>query len=95
MIHISPWAATTGLMRGAGRLLRRSSPLVLYGPFRRRDHPLEPGNQSFDLDLRARDSSWGLRQLDDVIACAAEHDLRFDETIEMPANNLSVIFRKL
>jgi SAM-dependent methyltransferase len=95
MIHISPWAATIGLMRGAGRLLTRGSPLVLYGPFRRSDRALEPGNVSFDLDLQARDSRWGLRQLDDVIACAADHALAFEETIEMPANNLSVVFRKL
>jgi hypothetical protein len=95
MIHISPWAATTGLMRGAGRLLTRGSPLFLYGPFRRADRSLEPGNHAFDLDLRARDPSWGLRHLDDIIGCAAEHALAFAETIEMPANNLSVVFRKL
>ncbi|MEO0500901.1 MAG: DUF938 domain-containing protein, partial [Pseudomonadota bacterium] len=32
MIHISPWSATSGLMRGAGRLLAPGSPLILYGP---------------------------------------------------------------
>jgi SAM-dependent methyltransferase len=94
MIHISPWEATIGLMRGAGRILPAGGPLFLYGPYRRAGRPLEPGNAAFDEDLRARDPRWGLRDLDAVIACAAGHGLRFEQTIEMPANNLSVVFRK-
>lgn len=94
MVHISPWAATQGLMRGAGRILPPGGPLYLYGPFRRGDHPLEPGNAAFDADLRDRNPAWGLRELDDVIACAAEHALVFERSVAMPANNLSVVFRK-
>jgi hypothetical protein len=94
MIHISPWEATVGLMRGAGRILPPGAPLYLYGPFRRPDRPLEPSNSDFDLDLRRRDPRWGLRDLDQVIACAAEHGLRFEQVVEMPANNLSVILRR-
>jgi hypothetical protein len=95
MIHISPWAATEGLMRGAGKILAGGAPLYLYGPFRRPDRPLEPSNEAFDSDLRRRDPRWGLRALDEVIACAAAQGLADPEVIEMPANNLSVIFRKL
>jgi hypothetical protein len=94
MIHISPWEATEGLMRGAGRLLATGSLLYLYGPYRRPDRWLEPGNASFDLDLQARDPRWGLRELDDVIGCAARQGLALDGLIDMPANNLSVFFRK-
>lgn len=94
MIHISPWAATEGLMRGAGRILAGGAPLYLYGPFRRPDRPLEPSNEAFDSDLRRRDSRWGLRSLDEVTTCAATHGLADPEVIEMSANNLSVIFRK-
>ena len=94
MIHISPWEATVGLMRGAMRLLPIGGPLYLYGPFRRADRPLEPSNEAFDRDLRDRDASWGLRKLDTVIACAKEHGLAFEECIDMPSNNLSIIFRK-
>lgn len=94
MVHISPWEATVGLMRGAGRILPRGGPLCLYGPFRRGDRPLEPGNAAFDADLRERNPAWGLRALDEVIACAAAHDLVFERLVEMPANNLSVVFRK-
>ena len=94
MIHISPWAATEGLMRGAGGILPAGAPLYLYGPYRRADRLLEPSNAAFDEDLRRRDPRWGLRELGEVAACADSFDLELDRVIEMPANNLSVIFRK-
>lgn len=94
MIHISPWEATVGLMRGAGRILASGSLLYLYGPYRRSDIPLELSNEAFDRDLQARDARWGLRELDAIVRCANEHGLAFDRVVEMPANNLSVIFRK-
>lgn len=94
MIHISPWEATEGLMRGAGRILAPGAPLFLYGPYRRAGHPIEPSNAVFDDNLKSRDPRWGLRQLGDVEACAADHGLRLSRVVEMPANNLSVIFRK-
>jgi len=94
MVHISPWEATEGLMRGAGHLLPSGAPLVLYGPYRRADRPLEPSNAAFDLDLKRRDPRWGLREVDDVARCAASHGLQLEEIVEMPANNLTVVFRK-
>ena len=94
MIHISPWEATLGLMAGAGRILSSGAPLVLYGPFRREGHPIEPSNADFDLSLKARDPRWGLRLLEDVNAAAEAEGLAFERFVEMPANNLSVIYRK-
>lgn len=94
MIHISPWEATEGLMGGAARVLAPGQPLYLYGPYRRPGRALEPSNAAFDADLRRRDPRWGLRDLDVVMACAEASGLLFDRVIEMPANNLSVIFRK-
>ena len=94
MIHISPWAATQGLMEGAARLLPPDGMLFLYGPYIEPDVETLPGNLAFDLDLKARNPAWGLRDLADVKALAAHHGLRFAERIAMPANNLVVIFRK-
>jgi hypothetical protein len=94
MVHISPWNATVGLMRAAGQALPKDGPLYLYGPYRRPGRALEPGNEAFDQDLRARDPRWGLRDMDAVIRCAADHGLAFERTVEMPANNMSVIFRR-
>lgn len=94
MIHISPWSATAGLMRGAGRLLADGEPLYLYGPYRRDDVETAPSNEAFDESLRARDPDWGLRALEEVAAEAAKHGLQLDRVVEMPANNISAIFRK-
>ena len=94
MIHISPWRATEGLMRGAAQVLSAGQPLYLYGPYRRAGHPLAPSNAAFDANLRLRDPEWGLRDLDSVLACAAREGLEPDVVTEMPANNLSVVLRK-
>ena len=95
MVHISPWAATEGLMRGAGRLLAAGAPLILYGPYRQAGHPIALSNAAFDLDLRSRNPDWGLRDLAAVAACAEAQALRLARVAEMPANNLTVVFRKL
>jgi SAM-dependent methyltransferase len=94
MVHISPWAATEGLMRGAGRLLGSGAPLLLYGPYRRADVPTAPSNEAFDASLRARDSTWGLRTVEQVRAEAQVNGLSFERLVEMPANNLTLIFRR-
>ena len=94
MVHISPWSATQGLMRGAGRLLAQSAPLYLYGAYRQAGVETAPSNEAFDESLRARDSDWGVRDLEEVVAEAEKNGLRLDEAVPMPANNLSVVFRR-
>ena len=94
LIHISPWAATQGLMRGAARLLPTGGILYLYGPYREADAPTAESNEAFDATLRARDPAWGLRQLDDVVAEAKANGLALAARIAMPANNLSLVFRR-
>ena len=94
MVHISPWSATEGLMRGAGRLLDARAPLYLYGAYRQEGVATAPSNEAFDESLRARNPEWGVRRLEDVIAEADRHGLALDAVVPMPANNLSVVFRK-
>ncbi|MDF3072390.1 MAG: SAM-dependent methyltransferase [Alphaproteobacteria bacterium] len=95
MIHIAPWQASEGLFAGAGRVLTSGAPLVLYGPFKRDGAHTAPSNEAFDASLRSRDPSWGVRCLDSEIApLAKRHGLVLGEIVPMPANNLSVIFRR-
>lgn len=94
MIHIAPWEATLGLLRGAASLLPAGAPLFLYGPYLRADHPTAPSNVAFDQSLRERDPSWGIRDLDAVTSAASSHGFTLAEVVEMPANNLSVVFRR-
>jgi SAM-dependent methyltransferase len=94
MIHISPWAATQGLIAGAGRTLPAGGVLYLYGPYKIDGRHTAPSNQEFDASLRARNAEWGIRDLADIVHLAERHDLALAETVAMPANNLSVVFRR-
>jgi SAM-dependent methyltransferase len=94
MIHIAPWASCEGLVRGASRILPPGGVLFLYGPFRVGGELPAPSNVAFDLSLRARDPAWGVRELDDVTALCAAAGLGREAVVEMPANNLSVVFRR-
>lgn len=93
MTHISPWAATVGLLRNAARLLPPSAVLFIYGPFNQRDVPLAQSNAAFDASLRQQNAEWGLRYVDDIAEEAYKSGLHLDSVIDMPANNLSLIFR--
>ena len=94
MVHISPWAATEGLMAAAGRLLPSGGQLFLYGPYLEADVPTAPSNLAFDESLKSRDPAWGLRRREDMEALAAGHGLTLAERIAMPANNLILVFAK-
>ena len=94
MIHIAPWAATEGLMAGAGRTLAPGGLIYLYGPYKIDDRHTAPSNEDFDASLRARNPLWGVRDLTEVSHLARRHGLTLEETLPMPANNLSVIFRR-
>ncbi len=94
MIHIAPWACCLGLMAGAGRVLSRAGMLFLYGPFLLAGRPTAPSNVRFDESLKARDPAWGIRDLADVAGAAADQGLELAETVDMPANNLMVVFRR-
>ena len=95
MVHISPWTATEGLMHLAGTRLATGGLLVLYGPYREADVPLAASNAAFDESLRARDPAWGLRDRDAVAAVAKAEGLALTRRIEMPANNLILLFRRV
>jgi hypothetical protein len=94
MIHISPWEATPGLMRGPAAILPPGAPLYLYGPYKREGFKTAPSNQAFDRSLRNRNLNWGLRDLEAVAAMAHSFGFSAPVITEMPANNLSVVFRR-
>lgn len=94
MAHISPWEATLGLVAGAERLLAKGAPLILYGPWRRAGVETAPSNEAFDASLKARDSRWGLRRVEDLDAAAAARAFARTRLSEMPANNLMLVYRR-
>ncbi len=94
MIHISPWSATLGLARGAGRVLGAEGVAILYGPYRRGEKHTAPSNADFDADLRRRDPDWGVRDLEAVAEAFGATGFAAPEIVAMPANNFSLIFRR-
>lgn len=94
LIHIAPWKVCLGLMAGAGRILPKGGVLYLYGPYKIDGQHTAPSNEAFDTKLRREDPAWGVRNLNDVEAAAGNAGLVLDEVMDMPANNLSVIFTK-
>jgi len=94
MIHIAPWSAAEALFRGAARVLSPPAPLVLYGPFKRDGRHTAESNQRFDERLRGEDPRWGVRDVADVQALATAAGFAAPEIIAMPANNLSLVFRR-
>lgn len=94
LVHISPWAACLGLLRGAAELLHSRGMLFLYGPYKRDGAHTAGSNVRFEEWLRGQDPEWGVRDIGEVERAAAAHDLLLDAVIAMPANNFSLILRK-
>lgn len=92
MVHIAPWAACLGLFAGASRLLRAGGLLVVYGPFMRDGVHTAPSNAAFDTSLKARNPSWGVRDIADLEGVGNASRLRLLEMIDMPANNMLIVF---
>ncbi|WP_439634254.1 DUF938 domain-containing protein [Glycocaulis sp.] len=93
MIHIAPWKAAEGLAEGAAALLEEGGLLILYGPFLE-GADTAPSNLDFDASLKARDPRWGVRAREDVEALAARYGFSLLQRLEMPANNLVLVFAK-
>ncbi len=95
LIHIAPWTVTQGLIAGAARILTPGGLLFLYGPFRQGGVHTTASNAAFDAELQAHNLSWGVRDLDEITALATRQGFSPPQSIAMPANNLSVVFRRL
>ncbi len=93
MIHISPWSCTKSLIEESKSYLGQNDFLMLYGPFLRKEKQNSESNLNFDQSLRTQNPLWGIRNLENVNDIAFENGYKLDSVIDMPANNLSVIYR--
>ena len=94
MIHIAPWEACMGLFAGGAELLPVGGLICFYGPFIVGGTYTSEGNAAFDRSLREQNPEWGLRELEQVCDAARDAAFDLDRTVDMPVNNLSVIFRR-
>lgn len=94
VFHIAPWRVTQGIIAGAGKYLSENGLLLTYGPYKRNGNHTTPSNESFDRSLRARNPQWGVRDINEIDTSAHAAGLCLHETVEMPANNLMLIFER-
>ena len=95
MIHVARWTSTKALFRESGRLLRKGQYLILYGPFKICNKHTSQSNSLFDNSLRMQNELWGIRNLEEVSLEAEKNGFYQEDKISMPANNFSIIYRKL
>ena len=93
MIHITPWSSTKALFTESKNTLKQNDFLMIYGPFIRNDIQTSDSNLNFDQSLKFQNPRWGIRHLDEVNRLALLNGFVQDNLIEMPANNLSIIYR--
>jgi SAM-dependent methyltransferase len=94
VIHIAPWPVAEGLIAGAARALQPDGRLFLYGPFKRDGKHTALSNAVFDTSLRNGNPEWGVRDVEEVAAVAKRAGLSLHEIVDMPANNLIVVFAR-
>lgn len=94
MLQVSPWPVVQGLMVGAGRVISPGGILYLYGPFKENGAHTAPGNEAFDQNLKLRNPEWGVRDIGEVADLARTYGLDLVERVVMPANNLTLVFRR-
>jgi len=94
MIHVTRWTCTIALFKGAGKLLKNGQFLLLYGPFKIGNKHTSQSNYFFDNSLKMQNDLWGIRNLEEVTDEAKKNGFLQEDIIRMPANNLSIIYRK-
>jgi SAM-dependent methyltransferase len=94
VIHIAPWRVAEGLIAGASEYLRPDGRLFIYGPFKRGGKHTAVSNAVFDTSLREGNPEWGVRDVEAVGRLAEAVGLALVDIVEMPANNLVLVFAR-
>ena len=95
MIHVAKWTSTIALFKESGRLLNKGQYLILYGPFKICNKHTSQSNSLFDNSLKMQNELWGIQNLEEVSLEAEKNGFYQEDKISMPANNFSIIYRKV
>ena len=68
--------------------------MVAYDFYKVKGEHTSLSNQAFHESLKSRDTQWGIRDLADVIREAKTQGLMHTQSIQMPTNNQSIIFKQ-
>ena len=95
MIHVAQWSCTVALFRESGKLLDKGQFLILYGPFKICNKYTSESNYFFDNSLKMQNDLWGIKNLEEVSEESKKNGFSQEDIIRMPANNFSIIYRKV
>jgi len=95
MIHVAHWSCTLALFRESGKLLKKGQFLMLYGPFKIGNMHTSQSNYFFDISLKMKNDFWGIKNLEEVCDESKKNGFSQEEIISMPANNFSIVYRKV
>ena len=95
MIHVAEWSCTVALFRESGKLLNKGQFLILYGPFKICNKHTSESNYFFDNALKMQNDLWGIKNLEEVCYESEKNGFSQEDVISMPANNFSIIYRKV
>lgn len=88
-------ARRSGQCTQSSKLLPQGAPLILSGPYFRKDHPTAPTNLAFDESLKARNAEWSIRWLEDITELAEANGFALETVHEIPTNNLTAVYRRV
>jgi SAM-dependent methyltransferase len=92
--HIMSQDAVGAMFSIVGRALRGGGRFCLYGPFRQGGAFNTPSNAAFDADLRGRDPSMGIRDLEALDELGDDAGLRRVRLYAVPSNNHIAVWEK-
>ena len=93
VFHIMPATLIEPMFAGVGGVLETGGQFLVYGPFRYEGAFTTASNQQFDDWLRRRNPDQGIRDIERLIAAAADVGMTLTRDIAMPANNQMLVFR--
>ena len=93
LLHLISTAEARTLIQNAAGALAPAGVLAIYGPFMRDDELTSEGDRAFHDSLQAQDPEIGYKSDFDVVEWGQQAGLTFDAMIEMPANNLVIVYR--
>lgn len=94
MIHISPSKSTENLFNMAQQIIKPGGIVLTYGPYIENGFMVE-SNVKFNDYLKSQSLDWGIRHIEDVKKIAEASNFILESRHEMPANNLTLIFKNI
>jgi cyclopropane fatty-acyl-phospholipid synthase-like methyltransferase len=93
--HIMSESQVAAMMRGIPGLMVPGGVFALYGPFNYGGRFTSESNARFDVALKQRDPRSGVKDFETLDALARESGLSLVGDHEMPANNRTLVWRRI